>query len=439
MLHKSDTNLNYFNYHSIGSNAIIYNEYLYLIDRGVMVRKLPLMLLALSSASSFAHEEISATLSGQLEVHGSFRHQKNLPDDQKNISANKRSAINTESNVRLDLLNKKNEFDYGAQIILQPTSYKSSSGNVNGTHLFTEGKCGRLEVGAPYGSAYKMNLTAYSLAKGPGDIWSTYANLNPGNHQGIEFKTDADPILDNIKGDNEATRKISYYTPKFNGFQLGMSFTPDTANTANLKFNDTKSNRSVRPNGYKQTGGTALMEAKNGMSLGVSYEHEISDGMAMQVGMVSEYAGDIVQKDNANNSLRGDQKLSKLKTLNIGAMLNCGNFSVAGSYGDHFKSFTAPAFDGTHRNSKFYTLGGAYENGPVGASLVYLNSDHRKNKLHVFTLGTDYKLAPGLVPFAEVSYFNTKGKYLVDTTNMASGKTDKRRGTVLIIGTKLKF
>src|SRR6202042_2613485 len=91
-------------------------------------------------------------------------------------------------------------------------------------------------------------------------------------------------------------------------------------------------------------------------------------------------------------------KLSTMRTYNIGAVLSYGNFSYGASYGN-VKGFTSREVDGNRQNTNLYSTAIGYTQGPVGVSLSYLLTDAHKTKVDAVTVGTDYKLAPGLVPY----------------------------------------
>lgn len=84
---------------------------------------------------------------------------------------------------------------------------------------------------------------------------------------------------------------------------------------------------------------------------------------------------------------------------------------------------------GSGMDTDFWTLGGAYEWNDAGVSVTYLNSERGANDYESLVIGADYILAPGLVPYAEVSFFEAdEGASVIDND-----------GTVLILGTLLSF
>ena len=50
------------------------------------------------------------------------------------------------------------------------------------------------------------------------------------------------------------------------------------------------------------------------------------------------------------------------------------------------------------------------------------------------SIGADYKLAPGLVPYVEVSFFEAD-----DNVTDVAGASEDNEGTVFIVGTALNF
>ena len=84
-----------------------------------------------------------------------------------------------------------------------------------------------------------------------------------------------------------------------------------------------------------------------------------------------------------------------------------------------------------------YSTGIAYTQGPAGISLTYLNTNNYKNKLQAITLGTEYKLAEGLLPYAEINFVQAKGNSLLPIKDSLQKHTHK--ATVFILGLKLSF
>ena len=90
-------------------------------------------------------------------------------------------------------------------------------------YAYLEGGFGRMELGATDGAAFKMHYSSPWFVPGNGVDSPNIYNIQ--NLAGsISSRTATYSLL--AEDDN----KISYFTPRLAGFQLGASFTPDTAN-----------------------------------------------------------------------------------------------------------------------------------------------------------------------------------------------------------------
>jgi len=331
---------------------------------------------------------------------------------------------------------------------------------------------GRFEMGTNSGVSSTMRIGADNIARATGGIdgdWANYVNLdtyttdsnygtaavNSDNFvtgpslflTGFGGQNSGTPSANYLAGD-EKSRKVSYYTPKYNGFQFGLSYTPDNRNTGQdymneLRDRDTYTNR-------KPT-------AKDAVAAGLTWEHDMAADQKLQLSLVGETAS--VKADPEDKVDNVQKAYHKVEGFIFGAQYNYQNWAFAASYGNRGKSLKAKNLtvdnvaNGSIKKAYFYTAGVAYTQGAVGTSLTYMYTSDNKNKMDVVSLGMDYQLAPGLLPYAEVTYFNMKQKnnYSAGTPNAIEGtdataatvtKTNpeaKNKGTAFIIGTKINF
>ncbi len=244
-----------------------------------------------------------------------------------------------------------------------------------------------------------------------------------------------DDIIQDVIGGNEQSRKINYYTPEYNGFQAGLTYTPDARNSGQDNIGILGRLNSTE-NPYTQPA------AKNAISGGLSWTGKFEKNQSLKVSVVGETSNTTV---TAADKAVGN-KYYDAKSVIVGGQYSYEDFSVAASYGNQGKSGFAKNTTGVGlKGGSFWTLGAAYVQGPVGASVTYMNSTLNKNTLNLISLGLDYQVAPGLLPYAEVTYFTAKGKntYTAPTavvpaaTNAAGAY--KNKGTAFILGTKLMF
>ncbi len=246
----------------------------------------------------------------------------------------------------------------------------------------------------------------------------------------------------NFTGDHseENLNKVTYYTPRFAGFQVGVSYLPDQSN----RGQGSGFNLGVVPNpaGPDRTDYNAGL-SKNIFTGGINYDNKFGD-VSVTAAATGEYG-------KAEVSTFED-----LKAWNAGAKASYMGFSLAGSYGSWGSSNQLKS---DHANDTYYwTAGSAYEYGPFGVSVTYLNSQFDCGLTNAegycagwllrwwrtaatgmtssptLSIGADYKLAPGLTPYAEVSFYDENAA----GANTATQHWDNK-GTVGIVGTQLNF
>lgn len=392
------------------------------------------------------------TLEGLLNFQSGFASQKNLVSEDQYISGNRRNiAFYTESYFAACLEQKAEAFTYGGKIVLVPTTKIKTSPSYNGSHIFFKSEFGKVELGSPYDAGSKLRVEGSDVSAG-GD-WAKYLKVNDTNtsYMGLDpeladssdffydivFRTKQNQISDKA----EPSRKVSFYTPNLSGFRFGISYIPDTGNGGGAPINSNSAGISEIK--IKGTDNTYVFNKniKDGFSAGLSYEHNISDGVDVKVAVSGEYgksAGKlnvIENKGQSNERIVNSFKLSDLKSYNLGLNLTYGNFSYGASYGTLGKSLTSKEFNKTGRDTKYYNGAVAYGQGPIKTSISYFKSNQFTNTLNSVTLGSEYKLAPGLLPYAELSYFRAKGK----PSFYPEAPRKKTKGTVGILGAKLKF
>jgi len=331
-----------------------------------------------------------------------------------------------------------NGLGYGGEIdVLADTSSDVQNRGVNAskTFIYLDGSnWGRLEMGSNIGADGTMKVDAASIARATGGIngdWSYFANA------GDQFLAMAQLPLGygdvtssgNLTGDHsqENLNKLTYYTPRFSGFQVGVSYLPDQTNRGQGIPNGALPN----PVGPDRTDTNAGL-SDNIFTAGISYENKFGD-----VGVALAATGEAGSSQLAT--------YEDLRAWNGGGKLSYMGFSIAGSYGDWGKSNTLKADQS--KNTWYWDVGGAYETGPFGVSVTYLHSQvdcgtgqagagingnclgDGKNKFSNVSVGADYKLAPGLTPYVEVSWYDEN----------STADADDNKGVVGIVGTQLNF
>ncbi len=208
-------------------------------------------------------------------------------------------------------------FAYGATIELEAdvTADARAEGlNADKTFLWIEPSWGRFELGNNAGAEQEMVVNAASIARATGGIDGDdeFYISSAGFAGTAAFLIHPDLPSAAIGGIAEDATKITYYTPRMSGFQLGISYTPDEGDGGQLA-----------------TRSKAVGDFEDVVGAGISYENEW-DGIGLMAALVGE-AG-----DSENNST------ADLGAWQAGAVLSYADFSLAGSYGDWDDSGMAP-------------------------------------------------------------------------------------------------
>lgn len=296
---------------------------------------------------------------------------------------------------------------YGAVIELEADIAADKNGegvNADKTYLFLEGAFGRVEMGGNAGAEEALRVDASTFARAVGGIdgdWYLYANPGAGTYvlrPNLPTEHSITTLGSTGAGAaiNDAS-KLTYYTPRYSGVQLGVSYTPDQGD-GNLSG--------------RLTGDTAT-DYEDVFGIGLHYE-----GQYDNVGISASATGEFGDHESA--------AMEDLEAYALGLNVSFAGFTVGGSYGDWQESGQAT---GSTADSDYWTLGAAYEVGPFAASITYLNSEFTTSELDNISIGADYQLAPGLVPYVEVSFFDFD----------LAGTTGDNDGTVVLLGTELSF
>jgi len=388
-------------------------------------------------------DDLAVKFKGSFTFEGAGLKQSQLTNSEKYITPNRKNlATNTFAYFSTRIESENDMMKYGAHLSLFPATQASGANSLDRSHIFMESCAGKLEVGSNWDAAAKMRITALTIAKASGNDAADYAMLNIKDSAGNDIITQSlfpSFHLDKLdaKG-REGSRKITYYTPEYRGLQLGVSYIPDAANFGSLSLSGSDPENATKRYAVGNLEYLEQKTVKDAVSAGITFDHHFSEINSFKIALTGEY-GKPVSKgkilDNTTN-ITTRYKIPKLNAYNIGGIFTSGNFSLVGSFTDSGKSLHSAEVFGPGARVRYYSAGAVYEQGPAGISLSYYKADKYKNKSDTYVLGTEYKLAPGLLPYAEIAYFNGKGKLPAvykDPTKR------KYKGMVFLLGLNLSF
>jgi len=414
---------------------------------------------------------------------------------------------NSEIHLKLNEINEF-DTKFGVDLDLETAFSDGTNNeafNVDKAYIFGESKFGKFEIGNNIGANQAMKVGAANLARGAGGINGKYleyinlpilANSNQGVNQigncagftvsgsnvtpvgsncaniklpkfilipqspishggyaqGFYNKVDdndysstsqfsSNQSSDGSFGTLESATKISYYSPKISGLQIGASFTPNTGNSG----------------GSEYFSGNVNNDVKDVVSWGLNYANDFDN-----IGFVMSFTGENgkIEQNAIDNLSRHD-----LNSYDIGLMASYFGFTIGASYGNWGNSLTPKSgiyscqynpnvtiaaqncnlsSDRPFDSAKYYSAGLAYKIGPVAFSTTHLASEFQNNEYVATSIGLDYKISKGLMPYLELTKFNFESDELQasdvsNQTNEATKQIRDNKGYVMLAGLLFSF
>ena len=334
---------------------------------------------------------------------------------------------------------------YGAQIQLLKDANDPEDGD-DQQFAYLGGDWGKIEAGDADGAADKLAIYAPNDFGTGGVTGKYYQYLNSGTiFEGTSGYTEIAAGNKRYKAfDSEAASKISYYTPRFAGFQIGASYAPDGAGQGNrddrADFDIATWSGEDIDGLYSQATNKAF---ENYVEVGANYEGNFDD-VGLAVGGSYVYGG--AKGDYFDGTDR--YKLENLNAYQVGASVNYMGFTLGGGYVWQGNSGQAKDTYVDAEKSDGYNFGLQYETGPfiVGANALftqnagYYDGDGAKNnQLDVYSVGATYVVAPGLSTFVEGTFVPTNEGSYYNAEDETINNYDSNSGSAIIVGTKVEF
>lgn len=205
----------------------------------------------------------------------------------------------------------------------------------------------------------------------------------------------ANLVFPSLVGDTSDASKITYYSPRFSGIQVGGSYTPNDHGGDRSPFDDTV--------------------FQNSISLGGNYDGSFGDVRvrASAVYTMASYEGRI-------------QNIEDVGAYSIGGIVGFAGFSVGANWTDNGESGTTV---GANLESSYWNVAAGFETGPIYLSAGYIAHTFSAGAVDfepsAIALTADYSVAPGLNTYVEWTGYDT------DTLNADA--------SVIIIGAEVSF
>jgi predicted porin len=297
----------------------------------------------------------------------------------------------------------------------------SQGDQIDETYLFVDGAFGRLVLGSENAADYIMHYGAPGAGKAYGPLESAAVDwINRPNNVSIISTTAGrlnrdSPITDGafttggFTGVGDDQNRVTYYTPRFFGFQAGISFTPGNIEDASANTGpvDKVQNRAYAWHGavnYTNTFGAFMVAG----SAGISYWPSVSD--------------------QPSTSALSDSIVDYSFGLNLGF----AGFVVGGAYRRY------DAGDLNINDGNAWNLGVTYTTGPFAVGLSYHQSETEgtttiggEDKFKQLLGSAAYTLGPGVDLIGSIFY--------IEYDDETSDAANNNEGIGVVGGLRLSF
>lgn len=373
------------------------------------MKKLLLATLAFAIMAPVAHAEINLDLGGYFKGYAGYADQ-----DAPNVHSfdfKRKSQIFFVGETTLD---NGLTVGYNGQLVQDSSVDPSGTDDakVEQSYLYFSGNWGRVNLGRENGAAYLLQVSAPGADSNLDgqDIAFSFFNQGTANIRQDYGQTGAGNVGTFRGEDFQYADKITYLTPKFNGFQVGLSFAPD-----------------VSAKGVSDYFGMAADNNAGGFENlidgGVRYDGEFS-GVGLHAG-----AGYSTASLEAPLLGVGDD----IKEMNGGLKLTYEGFGVGAAYNKRDGGLPIVGLGDVDT----WTGGIDYTYGAYNFGLSYLNSTGDsagggEDEYDRWTVGAGYTFGPGMKFNGSVGVHDL-------TAGTATATTIDNKATIVSVGTDVQF
>lgn len=297
----------------------------------------------------------------------------------------------------------RGELDNGMKIGGRIELEASNNGDqIDQQWLTLEAGWGRIDVGGINSGRYNLSWTvnapnvAHGISSGVQTEWLTFN----GGLQTFAFRRPLGSANVDASNDDQG---IHYYSPRFNGFQLALSYRPAVSTTQGAGGGS--ENRTASFGDAAINENTDYTDA---FDLGVHYSGDLGGvGVTALLGYATASA-----PSNAKNAITngGTFSFDDYESVNGGIRLSYQGFRLGGMIADVSEGFCvdggdADCADTTDRSSEgtAYTFGASYGTGPWAVSAQVHSGEIEDSvgiagdsELDVWSVGASYTLGPGI-------------------------------------------
>lgn len=308
----------------------------------------------------------------------------------------------------------------------------TESDTIDESYLFVQSPTmGQLIIGDENNAGYLLHVTAPDggVSLDSGDLcniraWEMGTSTQAPGYGGLGANMfDSPTCTTNLRINDNDSGKFTYISPRFAGFQAGISYIPTLESGGD-------NNSALTKIGTGDNGRNSGL--KNGVAGGLNYTETFGD-VGVQASGGAMWAESFSGGANGNNS--------NLIAYNAGLQLSFGGFSFGGGWilvpqGQRgvvtaAQSGTTGAVAGSpiRSNGTSWTAGAAYEFGPYKIGVDYMRGENNKttagglDRLEQGIVSGTYTLGPGIRLVGGVFYYDWEEENQMSKNNGIGGVT----------------
>lgn len=375
--------------------------------RGIM-KKILLGTTALAAAglvapAALAEEGLTVGINGYYTAEVAIvdsNDQQVFGVEEDDVQVKHEGEISINGAVTLD-----NGITAGVEVNIEATN--AAGGTIDEAYAYLEGSFGRIQVGEEASAAFLMHYSAPYFVGSHGVDSPNFSNTNRVSAAMVgtataPYVTARTATYITLTGD---TNKVTYFTPRFSGFQLGVSYTPESL-TADVGGQGSVGGSRA----FGLLGNTGFVS--DTIEVGANYTGKVGEA---EVGVSAGYA-------RSDSDVVG---LSDPEAWSFGANVVLGAFTLGGAYymSDDMK-VDVGALTTTEEDA--YSVGLQYVTGPWTVGAGYFRSEIDTTGMDIdytnYEVGGTYALGKGVSVYGVVDIYRDEyGATDLDTEAVAFG------------------
>lgn len=290
------------------------------------------------------------------------------------------------------------------------TQYEMQAGmNNNRSYVYARGGFGNVQFGTMYSAPYLMHVSPPTAGWGIDDTGHSqgFSTIN-----GLGFPATPTYYINR-------SMNLTYMTPRFGGFQAGLTFAPDQRNVQNMN-----NRRATNLSAQNATAvGSRFADLQNIVGMSANFQQSF-DAFSLGLSLGAETG---TYNQGAKNILAGVHR--RAWTVGTGLNVGFGDFNLGVAYNWDNAGIDNVRIHNLTAGATYSVEGFTF--GPSFGMVRERGSNSPRRQLYVYEFGARYAFAPGVNLVGSVEHARYYGGVL--------GNAGKGNGTAGLLGVQFSF